>query len=106
METITLNCPTFCELLPCSVGLVLGLDSAFPGGVGMCPGGGGVGGRLGKKQRGPVSSEGQQEGPRFHSGSSSPPRYRGAWCLAEHKLPHASSAGGGGGAEETHCLSE
>lgn len=31
METVTLNCPTFCELLPCSAGLVLGLDSAFLG---------------------------------------------------------------------------
>lgn len=31
VETVTLNCPTFCELLPCSAGLVLGLDSAFPG---------------------------------------------------------------------------
>lgn len=88
METITLNCPTFCELLLCSAGLVRGLDSAFArrGHVS----------RGGKNLRGPAPSRGPQEGPRFHSGSFSPSRYRGPWC----------PTGQLGSQEKTHYFSE
>ena len=57
VETVTLNCPTFCELLPCSAGLVLGLDSALSGQAWACV-------QAGGKTEGPCLRQRPTGGPR------------------------------------------
>lgn len=103
VETVTFNCPTFCELLPCSAGLVLGLDSVLSGQAWACVRGVGWGG----KTEGRCLRQRPTGGPAGSFWLLSPSTYGGILCPPGDAWAQAAPCTDQlGNQEEAHCFSE